>query len=401
MAIPGNLLPDAASDFEDPDSVDYWMLFGDGGRDTTIAHSGTASLRIATDPDGFPIFAVRDQPGVQPETEYVAYAWAYTQASDIEVYLAFNWWNAGDEFIGDDVGDPVILTPGVWTQISVPVTSPAGTASTTIWLVASGSGADVWFDDIFFGADEGPGESITGTLAGILPALTGTAEGEASTTATLTGTLPALTGSATVEVAAEGALSGILPALTGQLDAEAHTAAAIDATLPAPTGGLEGVIETPGGMLIARLPALAGEVTAQASTTAGLDATLPAIGGALAADATATGELAGTLPAVESAASGSGTAASTLDAILPAPTGQATGAAATGGRLDGELPAAVAELAARVPAVAELAAQLPAVAGALEGASHAGGPGHLVVTLTAAAHSITTREPGLVVTLAP
>ncbi|HEY1177712.1 MAG TPA: discoidin domain-containing protein [Phytomonospora sp.] len=122
----------------------------------------------------------------------------------------------------------------------------------------------------YFNAEHGltvPGGStgggVTGSVAGTLPALTGSASGAVatSTTGTVAGTLPALTGSATGDSITTGASDGTLPALTGSVLAD-----------------VAGVI---GGVIAGTLPALGGSVSAEVTppVTGTVAGTLPSLTG--------------------------------------------------------------------------------------------------------------------------
>ncbi|WP_171074090.1 LamG domain-containing protein [Nonomuraea basaltis] len=103
-----------------------------------------------------------------------------------------------------------------------------------------------------------PASGVSGTLAGVLPALTATSSGIVETSGTLAGALPALTANA----------AGVV-----------ESAGALDATLPALTASLTGESDMPAGELLATLPALSASLTGDVTVTGTLDAALPALTG--------------------------------------------------------------------------------------------------------------------------
>lgn len=148
---------------------------------------------------------------------------------------------------------------------------------------------------------------------------------EAGTTGTLAGTLPALTGSLAGGAASDGVLAGTLPALIGQLAG----AASLDADI------------------VGVLPALSGDLSGVASADGAIAGTLPALSGDLAGAASSDGVVAGVLPALTGALAGTADLGR-LTAVLPALTGDMVGVAAADGTVTGVLPALAGDLVGTV-----------------------------------------------------
>lgn len=199
----------------------------------------------------------------------------------------------------------------------------------------------------FLLAVKAPSSGVSGTLTGVLPALTGSLTGAVSVTGDLAGTLPALTGALTGDVA--GPVTGVLAA-----------------QLPALTGSLTGVV-TVSGELTGTLPALTGSTTGQVTVTAALSATLPALTGAAAGQVTVAGQIAGTLPTLTGQMAGQVTVSGGIAGVLPALTGQIAGIIPTSGAIAGVLPALRSTLAGTVEQDEEGIASISPASRALAG----------------------------------
>lgn len=142
----------------------------------------------------------------------------------------------------DASGDAAIEAAGLETSLSSwEAASPAAgwaynqdsTATAVTDFTGGGADQTSLTGTTVINGDDPPGFSFNGaaetvTLAGTLPALTGSATIDASADAQLSGTLPALTAAFTVQAEAGVDLAGTLPALTGSFT--------IDEIAPPPSG---------------------------------------------------------------------------------------------------------------------------------------------------------------------
>lgn len=142
-----------------------------------------------------------------------------------------------------------------------------------------------------------PVTTVTSTLDGTLPSITGSLTGEVVVTGTLAGTLPSITGSFTGTAKVTSSLAGTLPGITGSFTATAKVTSSLSATLPAITGSLTGEVVVT-GTLAGTLPAITGSLSGSVTVESSLSGILPAITGSLAGEVGVTGTIAGTLPSV-------------------------------------------------------------------------------------------------------
>lgn len=145
--------------------------------------------------------------------------------------------------------------------------------------------------------------TVTSTLDGTLPAITGSFTGAAKVSGTVAGTLPAITGSLTGAVEVHSTLAGTLPAITGSLTGAVEVHASLSATLPAITGSLTGALKIP-STLAGTLPAITGSLSGSVEVHASLSAILPAITGSALGEVRVSGTLAGTLPSITGSLTG-------------------------------------------------------------------------------------------------
>jgi hypothetical protein len=284
--------------------------------------------------------------------------------------------------------------------------SAAGTSDETSSsgvTITAGDPADF---DMQFGAD-----TITGTLAATLPALTGEFDGALGVAGAVAATLPAVTSDLNGEISATtGNLTVVLPALTTALVGVVGVAGDVDAVLPVITAALAGET-TVAGQLDAQLPALVGDFDGGIGIAGSITATLPALtsqfnGAVLAAgvlDVTlpsivadltgavgaTVGVLAATLPALDADLVGTVEATTAiLTVTLPSITSELDGALATTGVLGVTLPGLTAELDGVLGADGQLDAMLPALQFTGTGTIDAG-PGLVVIVLPALTSALT------------
>jgi hypothetical protein len=139
--------------------------------------------------------------------------------------------------------------------------------------------------------------TITSTLAGDLPSITGSFTGTERITSTLAGTLPGITGSFTATERITSTLAGTLPAITGSFTGTEKVTASLSGVLPAITGSFTAAEEIH-STLAGTLPALTGSLSGSLEIGTSLNGILPAITGSLVGEVRATSTLAGTLPSI-------------------------------------------------------------------------------------------------------
>jgi hypothetical protein len=169
--------------------------------------------------------------------------------------------------------------------------------------------------------------TVTGTLAGTLPSVTGSFTSTVKVSGSMAGTLPSVTGSLTGSVRVAGSLAGTLPALTGSLTGSVRVAGSLAGTLPALTGSMAGEVTVTGSMA-GTLPSVTGSLTGAVEVHATLAGTLPALTGSLTGAVEVHATLAGTLPSITGAFTGTvilPIVTGTLDGTLPSITGSFTG----------------------------------------------------------------------------
>lgn len=148
------------------------------------------------------------------------------------------------------------------------------------------------------------GTADEGTLAGTLPAFTGSATAAVKDQASLAGSLPAFTASAAAGVADAASVTGSLPAFTGAAAAGVADAVELAGSLPAFTAAINAGAGV-AGELAGTLPAFTGAATAELSDAASLAGAIPAFTGSAAADVADVATAAGSLPAFTASFAGS------------------------------------------------------------------------------------------------
>ncbi|WP_157979577.1 right-handed parallel beta-helix repeat-containing protein [Kribbella monticola] len=136
-------------------SIGQWTSwFGAGiSRDQTVAHTGSASLRIAvTDPWGWGV-QLGNWPGfsTSPGVKILSLWGKLGSGSGLRPRLQVKWLDANGNLLqADEVALPDLTSS--WQQATAHVTAPAGSATVTAYLVGSGSSGDsLYLDDITIG----------------------------------------------------------------------------------------------------------------------------------------------------------------------------------------------------------------------------------------------------------
>jgi hypothetical protein len=136
----------------------YWRLWGWGSatfaRDTTVAHSGTASARLnaTTTVSGgtAPSFYTAPVDGAQPGRTYSLSSWVRGSAATGSTLVAIGFFNGQGGWLGQAVSPQMSAGDSGWTQLTASGVAPAGTVFRVLYLESANNSGSAWFDDISF-----------------------------------------------------------------------------------------------------------------------------------------------------------------------------------------------------------------------------------------------------------
>jgi hypothetical protein len=123
--------------------------------DLTVSHSGAASARISAssgDSSGVPAFYASPVTTIIPGSTYEAQVWARGENATGGTRLALAWFDARDNFLGQDESEWLPTGTTSWTLLQVTAAAPAGAAYVEIHLKSSYNTGTAWFDDVQFTA---------------------------------------------------------------------------------------------------------------------------------------------------------------------------------------------------------------------------------------------------------
>jgi hypothetical protein len=209
----------------------------------------------------------------------------------------------------------------------------------------------------------GSGESGTG--ASTIPAITGAIAGVQAMTGTSALAMPLITGAMAGFVTPVGALAGTVPSITGALAGTQTMTGTAAGAVPVITGTLAGGAGE-GGTLAGSIPVITGTMAGITGLGGSLAGAVPPLTGAIAGhviDNVCT--LAGTIPTVTGTISGGAGEGGTSAAVLPAITGSIGGVQGMLGAGAGTIPAVTGAIAAGVGESGTLAGAIPAVTGSI------------------------------------
>ncbi len=145
------------------DPSDIWRAASGDGQgvivwDTSVAHTGSASLKVAqTGGDGGWFQSAAGAIAVEPGDMIEAEVWARTEQATGRTYFSLDWY-AGDEARGRaDGGAPFgyisyrpnpIAGTHDWTRLMARAFVPEGVSSVRIGLRSEGNEGSAWFDDL-------------------------------------------------------------------------------------------------------------------------------------------------------------------------------------------------------------------------------------------------------------
>jgi hypothetical protein len=132
-------------------------------RDTTVAHTGGASVRIGASgvgPNGLPSFFATPITFVAPGESYGASVWARGANATGFTVISLGWFDTDGKWISTDSSTPLKGGTTDWTQLTVTARAPASAASAQISLVSANNSGTVWFDDVATAATDGSPPSV-------------------------------------------------------------------------------------------------------------------------------------------------------------------------------------------------------------------------------------------------
>ena len=133
-----------------------WQIYESGlghfASDTTVAHTGNASVKIwdsSSSSSGNPSFFTYPIAGVDAGTTRTASVFVKGSNATGTTQICLAWFGSDFSYLGNDCDGSVSGTTA-WSQISVSGTAPAGVAFVEIFLTSADNTGTVWFDDVAF-----------------------------------------------------------------------------------------------------------------------------------------------------------------------------------------------------------------------------------------------------------
>jgi hypothetical protein len=116
--------------------------------DQSVAHSGSASVSISASGSQASWTQIINTGALSPGEAILASVWA--QGSDVSGYnvMAVSWFDADNNWLGNNVTAPIPAGNSGWSQLSVDATAPAGAAYAVLYLQSSNDTGTVHFDDV-------------------------------------------------------------------------------------------------------------------------------------------------------------------------------------------------------------------------------------------------------------
>jgi len=129
--------------------------FGTFAVDTTVAHSGTASVSIAAagadDATGAaPAWSLDVPRSIQVGSRYTGSAWVRASANDGTVLVEIVWRNGFGRGLGISLSPALPSGDTGWTLLTASGVAPAGTAYAELLLESRSNHGTAWFDDASF-----------------------------------------------------------------------------------------------------------------------------------------------------------------------------------------------------------------------------------------------------------
>lgn len=142
--------------------VQPWAANGSLARDTTEAHTGTASAKLTSNGGSLVVSpAGRTKVGTG---QFTISAWVKTNGAATSPKVDVLFWDAAGNLAGADHNVFAAAGSSDWQQITTTFTVPVGAVEFEVWLVVT-DGDTAWFDDISFTAAAPTGSAVTRRVA--------------------------------------------------------------------------------------------------------------------------------------------------------------------------------------------------------------------------------------------
>ncbi|TDT97482.1 hypothetical protein EDD99_5622 [Streptomyces sp. 846.5] len=125
-------------------SVPGWANSGSYGRDTTVSHGGTASLKIVSTGNLLVIPTAR---GGTAAGSLSFSCWAKTDGTATTPHVLVQFWDADNTYLSGSADVHVATGSTDWQQLAGSVTVPDGATQYEFWLNVQGT-ETAWFDDV-------------------------------------------------------------------------------------------------------------------------------------------------------------------------------------------------------------------------------------------------------------
>ena len=139
-----------------PELPALWQIYepslGHFASDTTVAHTGTASVKIwntSSSSGGNPSFFTYPVADVDAGATRTASVYVKGLDATGTTQICVAWFGSDFSYLGNACDGAVSGTTS-WSQISVSATAPAGVAFVEIFLTSADNTGTVWFDDVSF-----------------------------------------------------------------------------------------------------------------------------------------------------------------------------------------------------------------------------------------------------------
>lgn len=123
--------------------------------DTTFAHSGRGSVRLAgtgASESGYPAIAAVPPVAVMAGRTYSASAWAAGASATGTSLVSISWFDANNQYLGQAQSAVVAQGTSTWRKLSATAPAPTGVAYAKVFLKSGNNTGVVWFDDVGFDA---------------------------------------------------------------------------------------------------------------------------------------------------------------------------------------------------------------------------------------------------------
>jgi hypothetical protein len=139
-----------------PNLPTLWQIYkptlGNFALDTSVAHSGSASVKIwnsSTSSSGHPSFSIYPIANVTAGSSHTASVYVMGQNATGSTQICLSWFSSSFAYLGNACGGSLSGTTS-WQQISVRSVAPTGAAYVELFLSSASNSGTAWFDDVTF-----------------------------------------------------------------------------------------------------------------------------------------------------------------------------------------------------------------------------------------------------------